>query len=198
MPPGPSSISSIPGNPGGGMPAVANPPVFSTPIQDTQPIVNNPGQYNIAPPTYVQPTFNPNIPLNSNPGFPGGAVSPSDSVRPNSPYVNSSPFVSNAPRQFDARNMVACNAYRQSVDPCAQPCRSNPNGYAPAPYATGGSPFSYVPPTYMPYGKTSGFRPLIGFGQDSYDPFLGRGIVGQPVAYVDGQPVRNFIRYLFP
>ena len=195
----PPSPMAIPNNVGAAPPVVAGPPVFSTPIQDTQPMTNNPGPYNIPPPTYPQPIYNPNGPLNSNQGFPGGMASPSDSVRPmNSPYVNGAPFVSNAPRQFDARNMVACNAYRQSVDPCAQPCRSNPNEYASAPYATGGSPFAYVPPTYMPSGKSSGYRPLIGFGQNSYDPFLGRGIVGQPVAYVDGQPVRNFIRYIFP
>ena len=152
-------------------------------------------------PIYNPPTYNANPQLNPNQGF-GRSVSPSDTARPSlnssQPFVNGGPFVSNGPRPYDARNMVDCNVYRQSVDPCAQPWRSNPNGYASSPYTTGGSPFIYVPQTSMPYGKSSGYRPLLGFGQNSYDPFLGRGIIGQPVAFVDGQPVRNFIRYIFP
>ena len=27
---------------------------------------------------------------------------------------------------------------------------------------------------------------------------LGQGIIGQPTAYIDGQPVRNLFRYIFP
>lgn len=69
-----------------------------------------------------------------------------------------------------------------------------------------GIPGSIAPPTVMPnqvpYGLYpsggSGFRPLLGFGQDNYNVQLGRGIIGQPVAYVDGQPLRNFLRYIFP
>lgn len=191
-------------------------PTFSSPIPNTQPMGSNPGGFAVpqptypAPtypaPTYTAPTYNPqtyNAYPQLNPqGFAVAPRSPSDTVRPNlnpsQSFVNGAPFVSNGPRAYDARNMVDCNVYRQSVDPCAQPCRNSPNGYASSPYATGGSPFAYIPQTSMPYGKSSGYRPLIGFGQNSYDPFLGRGIVGQPVAYVDGQPVRNFIRYIFP
>ena len=176
-------------------------PIYSTPIQNTAPVANNPVPYYVPPPVYGQPMPPQNIPLNPNPGL-AGPGSPSDSVLPSynrtPSVVNGAPFVSNPPRQFDARNMVACNAYRPSADPCFQPCRSNPSGYASSPYGTGGSPLAYAPPTWMPKGRSSGFRPLIGFGQGSYDPYLGRGIFGQPVAYVDGQPIRNFTRYLFP
>jgi len=208
--PGASSNPLAPIYPNGGMPS-AGAPTFSSPIQDTQPMVSNPGGFAVPQPTYSAPIYS--APYNNpqaynqtpqvypNQGF-GNPGSPSDTVRPtynpSRSFVNGAPFVSNGPRPYDARNMVDCNVYRQSVDPCAQPYRGNPNGYASSPYATGGSPFSYVPQTSMPYGKSSGYRPLIGFGQNSYDPFLGRGIIGQPVAYVDGQPVRNFIRYIFP
>jgi len=211
--PGPQVLPGLSPNPlvpnysNGGMP-MASPQIISSPIQDTQPMGSNPGLFPVPQPTYApQPTYNPQIynlnpQLNPNQGFAGAPASPSDTVRPtynpSQSFVNGAPFVSNGPRPYDARNMVDCNVYRQSVDPCAQPYRGNPNGYASAPYATGGSPFSYVPQTSMPYGKSSGYRPLLGFGQNSYDPFLGRGIIGQPVAYVDGQPVRNFIRYISP
>jgi len=41
-------------------------------------------------------------------------------------------------------------------------------------------------------------RPLVSFGQDRNPVQVGQGVVGQPTAYVPGQPIRNFIRYLTP
>ena len=41
-------------------------------------------------------------------------------------------------------------------------------------------------------------RPLITLGQGAYNAQLGQGILGQPTAYVPGQSIRNFIRYLSP
>lgn len=40
--------------------------------------------------------------------------------------------------------------------------------------------------------------PLFSFGQESNCVVVGQGFLGQPVAYVPGQWVRNTIRYLFP
>jgi len=64
------------------------------------------------------------------------------------------------------------------------------------------SPFTYAPPAAMPpqtmYASANGgYTPLVGFGQGT-NAQLGRGLYGQPTAYVDGQPVRNFLRYVFP
>ncbi len=189
------------------------PPVYSSPIPSNGPgysaplnSTGNPGALNTQPAPILPQTYNPIAPLG--PGFSGSAPmrSPSDGVMPSyprsAPVVNSAPFVSSPPCQFDARYMVSQNVYRQSVDPCAQPMRGG-NAYAPSPYATqpGGSPFTYVPPTGMAYnnnGYNSGFRSLIGFGQSLNNAYLGRGIIGQPTAYVDGQPFRNFLRYIFP
>lgn len=109
--------------------------------------------------------------------------------------VNSQPFVSAPPCQKDARYMVSPTVYRQSVG--CNTCGSQP--YAPA--AGTGSPFSYVPTTYFPgafNGYASQYRPLIGLGQDVRSAQLGRGIIGQPVAYMPSQPLRNVLRYLFP
>ena len=195
-PPLPVSPGTMPGNPGvfpGGNVAPVNPPInpgLANPI----PGYTNPGIANpVNPPIYTQP---PNYgPQYGAPGRSSSDVMPSYPQPTN--MVNGLPFVSGPPCQFDARYMVSQNAYRQAADCCA-PSRGCGTGYATQP---GGSPFAYVPPTYMPYnnnGYDSGFRPLIGFGQSLNNAYLGRGIVGQPVAYVDGQPVRNFIRYLFP
>ena len=39
---------------------------------------------------------------------------------------------------------------------------------------------------------------LVTFGQEVYPVQVGQGVWGQPVAYVPGQPVRNWFRYIFP
>ena len=72
-------------------------------------------------------------------------------------------------------------------------------GLVPAPAST---PFAYAPPAAMPpatvYAPSNGgFVPVVGFGQAT-NAQLGRGLYGQPTAYVDGQPFRNFLRYIFP
>ena len=190
------------------------PPIISNPIPNT-PLLNpagNPGTIPNQPTPYPPQNYNPAPPNYTNPpmgpGFSGSVPmrSPSDGVMPSyprsAPVVNSAPFVSSPPCQFDARYMVSQNVYRQSVDPCAQPMRGG-NAYAPSPYAgqPNSSPFAYVPPTGMAYnnnGYNSGYRSLIGFGQSLNNAYLGRGIIGQPTAYVDGQPFRNFLRYIFP
>jgi len=199
----PSASGSVPL---GGMNSL---PIYNDPGSVMPPVISNPIPNNVpgynSPQVYTAPIY-PTPSMGFNPGL-GGVNpmrSPSDSVMPNSPrsypIVNGAPFVSSPPCQFDARYMVSQNAYRQAVDPCAPTRCGAPSGYAPSPYATqpGGSPFSYVPPTAMPYTNNSGYRPLIGFGQSLSNAYLGRGIIGQPTAYVAGQPVRNFLRYLSP
>lgn len=64
---------------------------------------------------------------------------------------------------------------------------------------------TYVPPTATPNwnsnmysANNAGLRPLISLGQESNNVVLGRGIIGQPTAYVPNQPIRNFLRYLSP
>lgn len=109
--------------------------------------------------------------------------------------VNTQPFVNAPPCQKDARYMVSPTVYRQNVG--CNTCSSQP--YAPT--GGSGSPFNYVPTTYFPgafNGYASQYRPLIGLGQDVRQAQLGRGIVGQPVAYMPSQPLRNVLRYLFP
>ena len=114
-----------------------------------------------------------------------------------STIINGAPFVTPAPCQFDAYYMLEQTQCMQSPSPAA--C-----GSAVGPTYSG-ILGNIVPPTLMPnqvpqlYSpNNSGFRPLLGFGQDSFNVQLGRGIIGQPVAYVPGQPFRNFLRYIFP
>jgi hypothetical protein len=118
-----------------------------------------------------------------------------------SSIMSGEPFVTGPPCQFDAAYMVEPASY--SASSCSPSCGGG-SGFATGapPYA--GIPGNIAPPTYMPnqvpaglYGNT-GWRPLFGLGQDNFNVQLGRGIIGQPVAYVVGQPFRNFLRYVFP
>ena len=77
-------------------------------------------------------------------------------------------------------------------------------GYAPPPtpgygYAGYGqqqrSPYGYGT---NPYGYGQPWRPLIPLRQIPPGVYVGQGIIGQPVAFVNGEPVRNFLRYIFP
>jgi hypothetical protein len=112
--------------------------------------------------------------------------------QPRSNIINGPPFVSQPPCQFDADFMVSSNVHRQSLDPCATISSADE-------MRSGGSPFSYVPPTSMAATvRKPHHGPIIGFGQTLDNTYASRGIVGQPKLYKDGQPVRNFVRYLTP
>ncbi len=144
------------------------------------------------PVTYAPAPINPGAMAPYNPGN-----LPTYSPR-GTTIINGEPFVTPAPCQFDAYYMV---------EPTVSMQNPGGGGCGPTvgpPYS--GIPGSIAPPTVMPnqappgiYSpNNSGFRPLLGFGQDNYNVQLGRGIIGQPVAYVPGQPLRNFLRYIFP
>ncbi|HMP81037.1 MAG TPA: hypothetical protein PKD54_16390, partial [Pirellulaceae bacterium] len=54
-----------------------------------------------------------------------------------------------------------------------------------------GSSWPTQPPPHQP-------RPLVRLQNLPPGTYPGQGIVGQPKAYVDGQPVRNLMRYFSP
>ncbi len=172
------------------------PPVVTAPVYPTSP-------------TYQQPPANSSI-------YPAPQVMPGNSMPSTSPgfspqagyglpnyqnrgttIVSGEPFVTAAPRQFDACYMV-------------EPTYANTNGCGSPPMANtlpySGIPGTVVPPTMMPNqvpqglysNSSSGFRPLFGFGQDANNVQLGRGLWGQPKAYVPGQCFRNSLRYITP
>ena len=102
-----------------------------------------------------------------------------------------------------------------TIDNCA--CISGPGNYVSATGWGGCAPVSYqspqayvAPPTQIaapsilpngftqPQGAGIPRGALISFGQASNPVQVGQGIIGQPVAYVPGQRLRNWIRYIFP
>lgn len=76
------------------------------------------------------------------------------------------------------------------------------NYQTPPPYAAPATTVVEEPivlPPSLPSRRSGIPRgPLISFGQDRNPVQIGQGIVGQPVAYVPGQRIRNWIRYIFP
>jgi hypothetical protein len=160
---------------------------------------NNFGQ--VMPNQGLQTPTYPNQPFNGSvvPSPQGGVIpSPLDSSnlpRYQPRVVTQEPFVTAPPCRFDAYDMVSPANFQQC----------NPAGVMPIGGVPGGAPYTYAPPTVTPnmapglYApNNSGWRPLFTLGQENYNAQLGRGLFGQPTAYVSGQPVRNFFRYVFP
>lgn len=50
---------------------------------------------------------------------------------------------------------------------------------------------------YYPY-LTGNFQPIVATKNLPPGTYMGRGMFGQPTAYIDGQPMRNLFRYVFP
>ena len=88
---------------------------------------------------------------------------------------------------YGCGNEIAPQSYTAT-----QPC--------PTPLAFTTPPAEIAAPAVMPPNAQLGapMRSLITLGQERNPVQVGQGIIGQPVAYVPGQPLRNWLRYLFP
>ena len=65
------------------------------------------------------------------------------------------------------------------------------------PNGTGAAGASAATTAYYPY-LTGNFQPIVATKNLPPGTYMGRGMLGQPTAYVDGQPMRNLFRYVFP
>ncbi len=180
-----------------------------------QGISPSPSNQSILPNNPAMGPINPSLGSNSVPGtmtpYSNGAP-PNYAPQPRSSITGGEPFVTGAPCQFDASYMVEPTCYMASTgSSCGDAVSRTQPTYPYTGVPNSGPPYTgipgtIIPPTMMPNqvpsglysGNNSGFRPLLGFGQDNYNVQLGRGLIGQPVAYVVGQPFRNFLRYVFP
>ena len=117
----------------------------------------------------------------------------------------------------NCRNVTGPSSYRAAgffnCDPRASgvPTYTIPATYTPPPAQI--APVSTLPPSvaYPATGPVSitgtlppvlpgsaGYRPLFSLGQENNPVQVGQGLIGQPVAYVPGQTIRNVLRYLAP
>jgi hypothetical protein len=78
--------------------------------------------------------------------------------------------------------LIPTAAYQQNCGPVGAP--TYPISAAPTPYAA---------PQQAP-----GARPFLPIASMPNQVYVSRGILGQPVVYVPGQPLRNGLRYILP
>jgi hypothetical protein len=104
-------------------------------------------------------------------------------------------------QQYQAPPSTYTSMLTNCCDPVYQPTQFttpnvNPNPSALQTYPQyGGSNYGFG--GTQPHQRTT-WVPVIPLRSMPYGTYLGQGIIGQPVAYVDGEPVRNFVRYIFP
>lgn len=84
-----------------------------------------------------------------------------------------------------------------------QGAANQPPTLVPTTYLNCGSPPTYpissaAPVPYAAPQQAPGARPFIPLTQMPNQVYVSRGLLGQPVVYVPGQPVRNALRYLTP
>lgn len=165
------------------------------------------GRYATSPyqPAVFQSTDyrSPQVPAQfaSSSSVPPGSAPAGNSIATQATMPN---FVGAAPPTYLTAQQAALPQYRYpqpGVYPTAYQCTQP----APSVPSTGAVPGGYIPPTLPPNltpnlytPNNAGYRPLFSLGQENYNVQLGRGIIGQPTAYVPGQHIRNFLRYLSP
>ncbi len=139
-------------------------------------------------------------------GVPRGLPSNSGALSP----VQLNPTMSGVSGDFARMAQPQLSSGFATIDNCS--CISPPSNYVAG--SAGCAPVAYQSPAYVsapspvgpsilpngiaPRGGGIPGGPLISFGQQANPVQVGQGWFGQPVAYVPGQPIRNWVRYLFP
>lgn len=185
------------------------PPSLGTTTQPIQPS-RTPAPGTAPPTATVAPMTSPPRGLPMNPGattlaplttVPGGA-----DLMPVAPPQLHDQFatIDNCSCISPPSSYVAATGWTQNCAPTtsyvANPAPSAylaPAGQVTAPAVVTGPPVIPDAST-LPPGSGVPRHALISLGQDRNPIVVGQGIIGQPVAYVPGQPIRNWIRYLFP
>lgn len=195
--PQPGFQEPIVGAPFGLPPSSVDPAMMSNPV-------NSPGV--VAPPTGPPPALPTNPPISNNQpvaSFPSTQTLPAQAdmfpiARPqlNDGFatVGNSCCVSPPSNYVAAMGLGNCVGYQPTASQgyiATGPQTANP------PQAASAVPSGLVPVT-RPSARGVPKKPLINLGQDKNAVVVGQGLIGQPVAYVPGQCVRNWIRYIFP
>ncbi|TWU26789.1 hypothetical protein Pla52o_06440 [Novipirellula galeiformis] len=180
-------------------PPVASPPVASPPVNPAPRATLPPNAFApAAPPTSIQSGNPPGLPYHPN--------SSSDLTPLPTPELQT---------QFATMGNCACVSAPSGYSAAFGPQYVTPTSYS-GPAACGVP--ATLPPTYAPAailpptgvappavygaplaaGTAAPVPSLFTLGQEAYPVQVGQGLWGQPVAYVPGQGVRNWVRYFFP
>ena len=108
------------------------------------------------------------------------------------PAANTVPALGTPPAQLPNPNLIAPN-FGPNRNPNCSSCAPNRNYYGQVyPYPVNNRPATFGP-TY-----NNGPQPLLRLRTLPANAYIGQGIIGQPTAYVPGEPLRNVIRYIMP
>lgn len=154
-------------------PSTGTPPTTSSALP-TSPIIQFPATTSAAGSTFNNPSVNPAVivPTWGNP-FAG----PRRYLPP-----NYSPATGNIGGQVTTGYLPTGTVYPYPVA-STPPTLNGPTG---------------IPPATISTANPAGVLPAYQLQNLPPGTYYGKGMIGQPRAYVDGQPVRNFFRFIFP
>ncbi len=191
------------------------PPSTSLPQQTTQPISLPP---NSLPPNSLPPNLPPNslppnsLPPNSLPqsmlptgNLPSNTFRSSNDLTPIAqPQFGSGGYATmsncnnvSGPSSYSAASGIGCGQVGYQAPIGYAPNLQPPPNLAVAP-GTIPPPGMLAPAIAIPPRSAAPVGPLLTFGQSANPVQVGPGLFGQPKAYVPGQGVRNWLRYLTP
>jgi hypothetical protein len=140
-----------------------------------------------AAPSYLQPVRS-NYPTSYVPASTGVPTyaQPTSYVQPIGTSVPAGQVV-----QTQALSPVAAGTAVAGGNPCCCPT----TGYTPA---VGAYVAPSIAPGYVAAQRDYAYSPLLALRPMPSDYTVGQGLLGQPKVYVEGEPVRNFFRYILP
>lgn len=189
-------------------------PVNSNPVSGTNAILGTSTGYGVNATSVVVPSNSAPTSIYGSPrvsptGYPNPATAPSSYTAPKyapSVYAPTNyPGAVASPASVSSPNLAVPgqNVYQTPVVGYA-PANSSSTGIASQPSLQGGypvgtnvlSPTQIAPqPIYAPAAQPTSPGQLQNLPPGNYQ---GTGLSGRPATYVDGQPVRNLFRYIFP
>lgn len=114
-------------------------------------------------------------------------VTPAASVAPVQYYGSTTPIGS-----YHMVRRPTFAASPVTASPVAVSRAGGCGSYSPYPAA------NYAPTLTNAYSSGYQYRPVVPVHNLPSNAYLGQGLLGQPKAYVNGQPIRNFLRYMSP
>jgi len=158
------------------------------PIGATSPIIREPMTTSTIMPTSASVVLQPVEPANTRPYLPPSNLSSSTTIVPGQTYT--------VPTNYGCPNTVATPTYSNSA---SYPATTYPSvsypaaSYSPVVYP---SNVTYAPPVSPPAPRN--VTTTTSTAPANSDLIVGRGLLGQPKLYIDGQPLRNALRWLTP
>lgn len=172
-----------------------------TPVQSPDPYRALQAAYQPLEPADIPPTLNQGAPGTNSPS----TVAPNTySTTPGASSLGAAPgIISPSPSATPLSASPADCTYTTSPATTVTPPATTYVPSTTVPYVSAPAVVSYTPTTVVTPTPTvpvvrAGFPPVLPISSTDRPVMVSQGLLGQPVVYVPGQPVRNFLRYLTP